>query len=63
MPVYAYQCKNCDHTFEQHQSFTEDALKTCPECDKDELRKKFGNVGIVFKGSGFYANDSKSSGS
>ena len=56
MPVYVYQCKNCGHVFEQHQSFSDDALKTCPECGQDTLRKKFGQVGVVFKGSGFYAN-------
>lgn len=57
MPVYVYQCKNCEHIFEQHQSFTDDALKTCPECGKDQLRKKYGSVGVSFKGSGFYTND------
>ena len=57
MHVYVYQCKNCDHVFEQHQSFAEDALRTCPKCKQDTLRKKFGQVGVVFKGSGFYAND------
>lgn len=57
MPVYVYQCKNCDHLFEQHQSFSDQALTTCPSCGQDTLRKKFGKVGVVFKGSGFYAND------
>lgn len=60
MPVYVYQCKNCEHLFEQHQSFSEDALKTCPECQQDTLRKKFNTVGVVFKGSGFYSNDKSS---
>lgn len=60
MPVYVYQCKNCGHIFEQHQSFSEDALKTCPSCGQDQLRKKFNSVGVVFKGSGFYQNDSRS---
>ena len=60
MPVYVYQCKNCGHVFEQHQSFSEEALKTCPSCGEDTLRKKFNSVGVVFKGSGFYSNDKNS---
>ncbi|MBO3129917.1 FmdB family transcriptional regulator [Dermatophilus congolensis] len=59
MPTYPYQCKNCDHAFEAHQSFTDDALTECPECGGN-LRKVFSSVGIVFKGSGFYKNDSRS---
>lgn len=61
MPVYVYQCKNCEHIFEQHQSFTDNALKTCPECGEDQLRKKYGSVGVSFKGSGFYTNDKSGS--
>lgn len=57
MPVYVYQCKNCSYVFEQHQSLSEEALTTCPKCHQGTLRKKFGQVGVVFKGSGFYAND------
>lgn len=62
MPVYQYQCKNCGLVFEEHQSFSDAPLKTCPSCGEDQLRKKYGNVGVVFKGSGFYSTD-KSSGS
>lgn len=62
MPTYVYACKNCDHRFEQYQSFTEDSLVTCPECTQDALRKVFDSVGIVFKGPGFYSTDSQSSG-
>lgn len=59
MPVYAYACKDCGHAFDIRQSFSEDALTVCPECGGD-LRKKFNTVGVVFKGSGFYRNDSRS---
>lgn len=61
MPVYAYACKDCGHAFDIRQSFSEDALTVCPECGGD-LRKKFNTVGVVFKGSGFYRNDSRSGG-
>nr|WP_031273256.1 FmdB family zinc ribbon protein [Kocuria atrinae] len=59
MPVYAYGCKDCGHEFDIRQSFTDDALTECPECG-GQLRKKFNTVGVVFKGSGFYRNDSRS---
>ncbi|MFI7581583.1 FmdB family zinc ribbon protein [Kocuria sp. M1N1S27] len=59
MPVYAYACKDCGHAFDIRQSFSEDALTVCPEC-AGGLRKKFNTVGVVFKGSGFYRNDSRS---
>ncbi|MFW0154548.1 FmdB family zinc ribbon protein [Rothia sp. P6271] len=61
MPVYQYQCKNCEYLFEEHQSFTDKPLTTCPQCNADQLRKKYGTVGVVFKGSGFYSNDKSSS--
>lgn len=60
MPTYVYACKNCGHRFEKYQSFSEDSLVTCPECAQDALRKVFDSVGVVFKGSGFYRNDSRS---
>ena len=56
MPTYEYRCKSCAHEFEIQQSFSDDPLTECPQC-KGELRKVFGNVGISFKGSGFYKND------
>jgi putative FmdB family regulatory protein len=59
VPTYAYACTECGHRFEEVQSFTDDALTECPECE-GRLRKVFSNVGIVFKGSGFYRNDSRS---
>lgn len=58
MPTYQYACTACDHAFEQVQSFTDDALTTCPECE-GRLRKVFNAVGVVFKGSGFYRTDSR----
>ncbi|GAB3018733.1 hypothetical protein GCM10011376_00020 [Nocardioides flavus (ex Wang et al. 2016)] len=60
MPTYQYACTECGHSFEQFQSFSEDALTVCPECD-GRLRKLFNAVGVVFKGSGFYRTDSRSS--
>ena len=60
MPTYEYRCKTCDHGFDIVQSFSDDALTTCPECGQETLKKVFGNVGIAFKGSGFYKTDSRS---
>lgn len=62
MPTYAYQCKDCAHAFDIVQAFSEDSLTVCPEC-QGTLRKKFGNVGVTFKGSGFYRNDARGSSS
>ncbi|MFN8189206.1 MAG: FmdB family zinc ribbon protein [Nocardioidaceae bacterium] len=59
MPTYQYACTECGHSFEQVQSFSDDALTHCPECD-GRLRKVFNAVGVVFKGSGFYRTDSRS---
>ncbi len=58
MPTYQYACTECGHDFEAVQSFSDDALAECPVCH-GRLRKVFGAVGIVFKGSGFYRNDSR----
>ena len=60
MPTYAYRCADCGHAFDVQQSFTDDALSVCPECG-GTLRKVFSAVGVVFKGSGFYRNDSRPS--
>lgn len=60
MPTYQYRCSECGHAFEQVQSFSDDALTVCPECN-GVLRKVFNSVGVVFKGSGFYKTDSRSS--
>jgi putative FmdB family regulatory protein len=62
VPTYQYACTACDHRFEAVQSFSDSALTECPEC-AGRLRKLFGSVGIVFKGSGFYRTDSRSNGS
>jgi putative FmdB family regulatory protein len=59
VPTYQYACTECGHAFEQFQSFSDDALTVCPECD-GRLRKLFNAVGVVFKGSGFYRTDSRS---
>ena len=61
MPTYQYACTECGHAFEQFQSFTDDALTECPQC-QGRLRKLFNAVGVVFKGSGFYRNDSRATG-
>ena len=59
MPTYQYACTVCDHRFDQVQSFTDPSLTVCPECS-GKLRKLYGSVGVVFKGSGFYRTDSRS---
>jgi putative FmdB family regulatory protein len=59
VPTYQYACTECDHSFEQFQSFDDDALTVCPQC-QGRLRKVFNAVGVVFKGSGFYRTDSRS---
>lgn len=60
MPIYTYQCDNCGVRFERHQNFSDASLTRCPECSKKTLRKIYTPVGIVFKGSGFYATDHRS---
>ncbi len=59
MPTYQYACTECGHAFEQVQSFSEDSLTVCPQCE-GRLRKVFNAVGVVFKGSGFYRTDNRS---
>ena len=58
MPTYQYACKECGHQLEAVQSFSDEPLTVCPACE-GRLRKLFTGVGIVFKGSGFYRNDSR----
>lgn len=60
MPTYEYLCKSCGERLEVQQAFTDDAMTECPRCE-GPLRKIFGNVGITFKGKGFYKTDSRSS--
>lgn len=59
MPTYAYACSACEHAFDIQQSFSDDALTVCPQCERESLRKVFSPVGVVFKGSGFYRTDSR----
>lgn len=58
MPTYSYACTECSNRFDAVQAFSDDALTTCSKCS-GRLRKLFGSVGVVFKGSGFYRNDSR----
>src|ERR1700683_3795270 len=58
MPTYEYACSKCGEHLEAVQSFSDDPLKKCPACG-GRLKKVFGAVGIVFKGSGFYKTDSR----
>lgn len=60
MPTYEYLCQDCDQPLEVFQSFSDDALTDCPACG-GSLKKVFGSVGVVFKGSGFYRTDSRDS--
>ena len=62
VPTYQYACTDCGHRFEAVQAFTDDSLTTCPEC-AGKLRKVYGSVGVVFKGSGFYRTDSRAASS
>ena len=62
MPTYEYRCKDCGDELEVVQSFSDDALDTCPSCG-GALRKKFAAPGIAFRGSGFYKTDSRGSSS
>jgi len=61
MPVYVYHCDECDFQFEQQQKFTDNPLKKCPNCGKNTLHKVYTPVGIIYKGSGFYSTDHRSS--
>ncbi|MBK4347148.1 FmdB family zinc ribbon protein [Lacisediminihabitans changchengi] len=59
MPTYSYRCANCGFEFDKHQSFSEDSLIICPNCEEPTLRKVFKSIGVSFNGSGFYRNDSR----
>ena len=58
MPTYEYLCNKCEDAFEVVQSFTDPAIEQCPKCQAS-VRKVYNNVGVVFKGSGFYKTDSR----
>src|SRR5882757_5776605 len=60
VPTYQYVCNDCGESLEAVQKFSDDALTVCPTCE-GKLRKVYSAVGVVFKGSGFYRNDSRSS--
>lgn len=60
MPIYTYRCENCGVQFDRQQSYSDQSLTRCPECNKNALRKVYLPVGIVFKGSGFYSTDHRS---
>ncbi|MFA7324868.1 MAG: FmdB family zinc ribbon protein [Candidatus Nanopelagicales bacterium] len=60
MPTYEYSCANCGAAHEVVQKMSDPTLTDCPDCGQPTLRKLFNNVGVMFKGSGFYRNDSRS---
>lgn len=60
MPIYAYECRECGVRFERRQSFSDDPITVCPECE-GEVHRLIQPAGVIFKGSGFYINDSRSS--
>jgi putative FmdB family regulatory protein len=60
MPIYTYRCKYCGVQFDEQQKFSDPPLTRCPECSKKTLQKVYQPVGVVFKGSGFYATDHRS---
>jgi putative FmdB family regulatory protein len=61
MPTYEYECADCGHTFERNQSMSEEPIRVCPACAGRVRRVINGGMGVIFKGSGFYVNDSKGS--
>jgi len=61
MPVYVYQCSQCGYQFEQQQKFSDKPLRVCPQCEMSALHKVYTPVGIIYKGSGFYSTDHRSS--
>ena len=63
MPTYEYICEACQHEFEKFQSIKADPVTTCPECGKEQVRRKIsGGAAILFKGGGFYETDYRSAG-
>jgi putative FmdB family regulatory protein len=59
MPTYMYKCRDCGHRFEEVQGFHDDPVQICPDC-RGQVQRVIGNVGVTFKGSGFYRTDSRS---
>jgi len=60
MPVYTYRCDACGLVFDQRLGFNEPQPTRCPECGAEALHRVYKPVGIIFKGSGFYATDHRS---
>lgn len=60
MPLYTYRCNECDHEFQVRQRMVDDPLTECPVCS-GKIRRVVSSVGVVFKGSGFYVTDNRSS--
>lgn len=60
MPTYTYRCSNCHHQLDYRQGFSEENIVKCPNCGKHKLVRVYKPVGVVFKGSGFYATDNRS---
>lgn len=61
MPTYEYECNKCGHRFEKFQSMKDDPIRVCPECGGDVRRLLGTGAGFLFKGSGFYITDYRSS--
>lgn len=59
MPTYEYECRTCGYVFERVQNMSDDPVRDCPECGQAVRRNIFGGSGVIFKGSGFYVNDSR----
>jgi putative FmdB family regulatory protein len=61
MPTYEYKCDACGHEFEKFQSITAPAIRKCPECGKNKVKRLISSgAGLIFKGSGFYITDYRS---
>lgn len=60
MPIYGYRCGNCGHQFEVLQRISDEPMKVCPKC-QGKLTKMLYPAGVIFKGSGYYTTDYKSS--
>lgn len=58
MPIYEYACESCGHHFDVKQRFSDDPITNCPDCGQP-VRRVLHPAGIIFKGSGFYINDSR----
>jgi putative FmdB family regulatory protein len=61
MPIYEYECNECGERFEKMQPVTAEPLTECLNCGKGPIRRVFHPVGVIFKGSGWYINDSRKS--